>query len=306
MSSHQVALSCRDVEITYGDGGRALRGVDLNVAEGECVALVGESGSGKTTLARAVLGLLSARTRVDGSILVAGVQVVGASATTMRSLRGLLVGYVPQDPHAACDPLRSVRAHVAEAWHAHGRRPPRGAVERALEALGVRPGTLRAAPHPHQWSGGMLQRATIAAADAHEPPLLVADEPTSSLDADRAHDVLARLRAAARSLLLVSHDLALVAAHADRVAVCYAGRVVEEGPADQVTAAPRHPYTRALLAATPRPGDGLPAGLAGVPPSARAPDEGCAFAARCPDVEPGCIAAVPTLQGGVRCPVATR
>ncbi len=147
----------------------------------------------------------------------------------------------------------------------------------------------------------MLQRATIAAATAHDPPLIVADEPTTALDADRADGVLTDLRATGAAVLLVSHDLTTVAGHADRVAVCYAGRVVELGPTAQVLAAPSHPYTRALLAATPRAGAGLPVPLPGAPPPPTDTRPGCAFADRCPEVGLGCTAVLPVLEGGVAC-----
>lgn len=140
--------------MTYPGGGRAARDVDLDVAPGECVALVGESGCGKTTIARAAVGLLPAGTRVDGSIRVAGTEVVGAPARVLRALRGRAVGYVGQDLYGACDPLHRVHQHVAEAWRAHRRRPPDGAIAAALGALGIPDPVVTARRYPHEWSGG--------------------------------------------------------------------------------------------------------------------------------------------------------
>lgn len=289
------------VDVTYSSGVRAVRGADLVVEAGQCVAVIGESGCGKTTLARAALGLLPEGTAVTGSIQVGGVEVVGARPAVLRRLRGRRIGLVTQDPFASCDPLRTVGHHVAEAWTAHRMRPPPGAVVAALDRLGIPRAEARSREHPHRWSGGMLQRATIAVASAHEPPVLIADEPTSALDADRANAILATLRATPAGLLLISHDLSVVAGHADQVAVMYAGRIVEYGPASRVLAAPRHPYTAALRAAEPRPGQGLPEGLAGGPPRLDQPDAGCAFAPRCPLADARCRRELPLLLSGVAC-----
>lgn len=252
-------ISFENVTITYPNGTCAVRGVSFTVGEGESLALVGESGSGKTTLARATLGLLPAGTRINGSIRVCGTEIVGASAQELRNLRGLIVGFVAQDPFAACNPLDRVRDHVAEAWRAHGMRPPDEAITTALESLGIGDAAKVARKYPHQWSGGMLQRATIAAANAHHPKLIVADEPTSALDSDRADAVLAALRSTGAAVLLVSHDVSIVGRHADRIAVCQTGRIVEIGEAATVLRRPQHPYTISLLNAVPRAGERLSA-----------------------------------------------
>ncbi|ONH27568.1 hypothetical protein BL253_21545 [Pseudofrankia asymbiotica] len=245
-----MTLRIRDLRLTYGNGHRALTGVDLDLRAGECLALVGESGCGKTSLARAVLGQLPAHTTVTGSIELCGEQILGLPRRAMRRHLGDRIGYVAQDPYAACDPLRTIAHHVTEAWTAKGRRPPDGAVVGRLDALDIRDAGSRLRDRPHQWSGGMLQRVTIAAATAHSPALTIADEPTSALDADLADGVLATLRAASPTLLLISHDLRLVAGHSDRVAVIADGRVVETGPTGQVLEHPDHPCTRGLLAAS--------------------------------------------------------
>lgn len=302
VTASRPALAITALHVTYADGSQAVRGVGFELARGECLALVGESASGKSSIAMAVLGLLPATATVSGSIEVAGTQIVGTPEQEVRALRGRAVGLVAQDPYRAANPVMRVATNVAEAWRAHRMRPPPGAVDEALEELGILDAGARARARPHEWSGGMLQRASIAAAAAHEPPLLIADEPTSALDAELAHAILRALRARDSALLLVSHDLVLVAEHADRVAVCYAGRIVEHGEPGAVLDRPRHPYTRALIAATPRPGRGLPVPFAGVAPHLTSAISGCALEPRCPLAVRACRSRDPLLVDGVACP----
>lgn len=292
-------LAVTDLHVRYGDGTEAVRGIDLTVRDGQRVAIVGESGCGKTSLLRACLGLLPPGAQATGSVLVAGTEVVGARPRVLRAMRGRIVGYVPQDPLRACDPLRRVVHHVEESWRAHGLQPERGTAGGLLAGLGIPAAAL--AGYPHQWSGGMLQRATIAAATTHRPPLTLADEPTSALDADLADDVLDALSGTSRALLLVTHDLGLLRRHVDTIAICYAGRVIETGDAEEILGSPRHPYTQALLAATPRRGGRLPVPLGGAPPAPSHPDAGCAFAPRCHEALPQCREGIPPLNGGVAC-----
>jgi peptide/nickel transport system ATP-binding protein len=295
------ALEVTSLDIRYRNGVHAVRGIDLAVADGRCLGIVGESGSGKSTIALAILGLLPSRASVSGSIRVGGAEIVGAGEDAMRRLRGRQLGLVAQDPMASFDPLMSVGHSVREAWRVHHLRARHGTIDAALEQLGIDQAHARARMRPHKWSGGMLQRAAIAAAEAHHPGLMVADEPTSALDADRAGSVLTALRSTGAAVLLVSHDLALVGEYCDEVAVMYAGRLVEAGTAEQVLHRPRHPYTRALLAATPRPGHGLPTPLPGAPPRLDAEPAGCAFAPRCVAVGTRCCQAEPVLVGGIAC-----
>ena len=254
----EPVLTYEDVTIAYPNGRCAALGVHLDIRPGECHALVGESGSGKTTLGRAALGLLPGGTRIQGSIRVCGIEVARAAPAEMRRLRGLRAGLIAQDPFHAFNPLARVEDHIAEAWRAHRMRPPRERIFDQLTQMGIPDAAARARQYPHEWSGGMLQRATIAAAAAHRPALLVADEPTSALDADNARGVLELLRTRQAALLLISHDLNLVARFADRVSIMKEGRILESGATDEILRRPQHHYTRELLAASPRAigGDG--------------------------------------------------
>ena len=300
---NKAELSCSGLSVEYGNGIQAVRNVSFSVNPGECVALVGESGCGKTTISYASLGLLPSSAKVTGSIRVGDTEINTASPAMLRRLRGRCIGFVVQDPFEACNPLDRVERHVAEAWSAHGEKPPRNQILNSLARLAIRDTKAMMRRFPHQWSGGMLQRATIAAAAAHKPPLIIADEPTSALDVDLADETLAALRHAGTAILLISHDIDMVARHADRVAVVYAGHIVEMADARMLLKHPRHPYTIALLNAVPRPGAGLPQPLRGTPPDLAAKGRGCAFAPRCSYTEPGCFLSVPELQLGVACSV---
>ncbi|WP_020663187.1 ABC transporter ATP-binding protein [Amycolatopsis benzoatilytica] len=247
-------LVIEDLTVVYPNGHRALEGLDLRVGEGKRCAVVGRSGSGKTTLVRAVLGLLPPGTHTTGSVRVGGREVLDAPEPMLRELRGLVVGYVPQDPFAACDPLRTVGHHVREAWAAHRRRPPASAITDALRAVAIDDPERRARHHPHQWSGGMLQRATIVAGTAHAPLLTLADEPTSALDAELADEVLDLICRRGSALLLISHDLALIARHAHKVLMLDQGRTVGHGPTATLLRASTTAMTPPPGAATtPRP-----------------------------------------------------
>ncbi|WP_280447681.1 ABC transporter ATP-binding protein [Nocardia cyriacigeorgica] len=248
------------VRYRTGDGPvTAVDGVSLTVRRGEVVALVGESGSGKSTLAHAVIGLLGATADIaDGTVTVAGQPVDYASEHALRRLRGLQVGFVPQDPGLSLNPVRRIGDQVAEALRVHRLDDRRGALERAtalLAEVGLDRPQLRATQYPHELSGGQRQRVLIAIALACGPDLIIADEPTSALDATVARRVLDRLaeRIAARgtAVLLITHDLAMAAERADRLVVLRNGAVVESGRTAEVLGDPRHPYTRRLLAAAP-------------------------------------------------------
>ncbi|RZT84965.1 peptide/nickel transport system ATP-binding protein [Pseudonocardia sediminis] len=272
-------LQVSDLEVTYrATGGRihALRGIDLEVAPGEVVAVVGESGSGKSTLAQAVVGLLPVNGAVGaGTIRLAGDELTGLSEKALRTVRGRKVGLIPQDPTVSLNPVQKIGAQVAEALRVHGLADRRGARIKAVELLeraGLPEPATRAGQYPHELSGGMRQRVLIAVAIAADPGLLIADEPTSALDATvqrRILDHLDALRAETGSaLLLITHDLAVAADRADRIVVMSGGRIVEQGPVDEILHRARDPYTRALIGAAP----GLSATAAVPPPPPKEPD----------------------------------
>ena len=242
-------MDFQKVRVTYPSGFCAVRGVNFAVAEGECLAIVGESGSGKTTIARAALGLLPEGTEIEGSIKISETEVIGAGEKILRNLRGLVVGFVAQDPYSSFNPLTRIYNHVAEAWRVHALKPPVPAIVDSLKRLGIKSPEKTSRMYPHEWSGGMLQRATIVAAQAHQPKLIVADEPTSALDANRADEILTALRPTGAAVLLISHDINLVAKHASRIAVCYQGEIVETGKTRQIIENPQHYYTKKLISA---------------------------------------------------------
>ncbi|HEY0188120.1 MAG TPA: ABC transporter ATP-binding protein [Cellulomonas sp.] len=254
----------RDLAVTYDspDGPvHAVRGVSFDVEPGRCVALVGESGSGKSTVARALLGLAGEAARVTATELVVdGADGLGLDERGWRRLRGDRIGLVLQDALQSLDPLRSVAAEVGEALGAHHRLPRRQRRSRVLELLadaGIPDPERRARQHAHELSGGLRQRALIATGVAGDPRVLVADEPTTALDVSvqrQVLDLLGRLTAEGLGLVLVSHDLAVVAEVADHVLVLRDGEVVEEGDPRRILRTPQHPYTQALVAALPTAG----------------------------------------------------
>jgi len=242
-------LTASHLTIGYRDGTPVVQDASFAIGAGECLALVGQSGSGKTTIARAILGLLPPGAVARGGLHLGDTDLLAADEAAFRALRGRSIGYVAQDPYQACDPLRPVHDHVVDAWQVHGMRSPdRVALDR-LSGVGIAQAETVIWDHPHTWSGGMLQRASIVAARAHNPPLVVADEPTSALDAARADETIAALKASGSAVLLISHDLDLVMRHADRVAICHRGRIVEIGTPHQLETAPRDDYTRRFVRA---------------------------------------------------------
>ncbi|MFE2410985.1 dipeptide ABC transporter ATP-binding protein [Kitasatospora sp. NPDC059408] len=254
-------LTVRGLTVDFGgprDRTAAVRGVDLTLHPGECLAVVGESGSGKSVTARTLVGLAGPGARIRADRLeLDGQDLTALTEREWRRIRGRRIGLVLQDALAALDPLRPVGREVAEALGNHRLLPPAERPARSVELLArvhvPEPG-LRARQYPHQLSGGLRQRALIASALAAEPAVLIADEPTTALDvgvAAQILDLLAETKATGTAVLLISHDLAVVARLADRIAVMRRGVVVEQGPADQVLRAPAHPYTRELLAAVP-------------------------------------------------------
>ncbi|MEU4066313.1 ABC transporter ATP-binding protein [Streptomyces wedmorensis] len=282
-------LDVQGLRITLpGTARPVLDGVDLHVGAGETVALVGESGSGKTLTSRSALNLLPPGAVVEGAVRVRGEDVLAMNAEQLRGLRTGTVSMIFQDPRAALNPLRRIGDFLTESVTLTGSMSRADATARAVEllrAVGLDESALR--KYPGQVSGGMLQRVMIAAALMGDPALVLADEPTTALDVTTQAEVIALLAELRErfgtGLLFVTHDLDLAAAISDRVYVMYAGRIVESGPAEALFARPRHPYTSALLASTPRLEGprGRLAAIDGQPPDLRQELVGCAFAARC-------------------------
>lgn len=284
-------LSVSDFRVWYGgERGpvRAVDGVSFDLYPGETLGLVGESGCGKTTLGRGVLGLLPRGASMDGVVDFGGRNLVTASSRQLQRLRGQELGMIFQEPLTRLNPLLRISEHFEEVLLAHHRRMGRSEVHdrsiEVLQAMGIPPTRFRA--YPHEFSGGMRQRIMIALALVLRPAFIVADEPTTALDVlveAQIIRILADLRRSYdTSLLFITHNLGIVAETCDRVAVMYAGRIVEQGPVSEVFASPRHPYTQALLRSTiSLTTTGLHY-IPGSPPDLADPPAGCRFHPRCP------------------------
>jgi peptide/nickel transport system ATP-binding protein len=301
-------LAMRDVHVAYrtAEGPLpAVRGVDLVVREGEVVGVAGESGCGKSTLVSTVLRLQPRDATVEGRVEVLGDDVLTMKWGDLRAVRWAGASIIFQGALHSLNPVYRVGRQIAEPIEVHEPDLPRAHVDarvaELLEHVGLSAG--RARSYPHQLSGGQKQRVMIAMALACRPKLIVADEPTTALDVMVQAQVLDLLRDLVRDLdvglLIISHDLSVLADLCDRVMVMYAGRVVESGTAEQVFHDPLHPYSAALSSAFPRVGDPraryAPAGLAGDPPDPRALPDGCSFAPRCPRALEKCTHAEPAL-----------
>ena len=299
-----LALEHVDVGFATEDGRvSAVSDVSLSVSEGEIFGLVGESGCGKTTLAMALMGLLPATAHVAGSVRFQGLELLGLPPDELRKLRGNRISMIFQDPMTSLDPTFPVGEQVAETITAHRDVADERARERALELLGdvgIPEPERRFGDAPHRLSGGMRQRVVIATALANEPALVLADEPTTALDVtiqaqvlDLLRDLRTRLQT---TIVLITHDLGVVAQICDRVGVMYAGQLVEVAPVSEIFRSPRHPYTQALLAALPTQQQ-VPGSLRVIPgrvPNLADPPPGCRFSTRCPYVMDVC-ATVPPL-----------
>jgi len=284
-----VAFDTRDGTV------QAVDGVSFAVAPGRTLGIVGESGSGKTVAATSAMGLVRGpRVRTSGRVLLDGEDVLEASAERLRGLRGATIAMVFQDPLSALHPLIRVGDQISEALRAHaGARGLSRAAARAraielLDQVAIQDPRRRVDAYPHELSGGMRQRALIAMAIANEPRVLIADEPTTALDVTVQRQILALLRRLrdelGMAMVLITHDLGVVAETADEVAVMYAGRIVEQAPAAELFATPQHPYTWGLLRAMPRldaPAGSALVPIPGKPPSLIGPPSGCRFHPRC-------------------------
>jgi oligopeptide/dipeptide ABC transporter ATP-binding protein len=283
----------------------AISGVSLTLRRGETLGVVGESGCGKSVTMLALMGLLPKGAATAGSITLDGREILGLPDPELARLRGKRIAMIFQDPLTALNPVLTVGDQLREAIRLHNRDlAPAAVTERAIALLttvAIPEPERRLRQYPHQFSGGMRQRVMIAMAVANDPDVLIADEPTTALDVTVQAQILDVLKAmSARlglALVLITHDLGVVAGIADRIAVMYAGRIVEEGLVDDVFAAPAHPYTRGLLAAVPR--TDAPAGrlrpIEGSPPSLIARPVGCAFEPRCPIAAAICASVRPEL-----------
>ena len=280
----------------------AVDGVDLTVHAGEVLGVAGESGSGKTMTALATLGLLPHGARTDGSIRLAGRELLGLSDKELRGVRGREVAMVAQDPRTALHPMLSIERQLTEHLRHHhgvGRRAARDEAADLLDQVRIPDPRAALARYPHEFSGGMRQRIAIASALAARPALLIADEPTTALDVTVQAGILRLLDRLRRdrglAVLIITHDLGVLSSIADRLVVMYAGRVVETGTTAEVLATARHPYTRGLLDALPEGGSSAMRPIPGSPPALGAVPPGCPFHPRCSHREDSCAAAVPAL-----------
>jgi peptide/nickel transport system ATP-binding protein len=290
-------LSVRDLRVWYGtERGpvRAVDGVSFDVRAGETLGLVGESGCGKSTLGRGILGLLPTGSAVDGSVRFRDRELVGVKQTDMREMRGAELGLIFQEPMTRLDPLMRISEHFAETLRAHEPELSSAQIDArsidTLRRMGIPPTRFR--HYPHEFSGGMRQRIMIALALVLNPAFVVADEPTTALDVLVEAQILSILADLKRnfdtSLLLITHNLGIVAEACERVAVMYAGRIVEEGDARQVFSDPSHPYTRELLRSTISLSTTALHYIPGSPPDLVEPPSGCHFHPRCPSAMQVC------------------
>jgi peptide/nickel transport system ATP-binding protein len=287
-------IELRDLSVTLATDRGPLRpvdGVSFSVAPGKTLAVVGESGCGKSVTALAVMGLLPPGARIGGSIRFGGRELATLDAEDRRKKRGREIAMIFQEPMTSLNPAFTAGEQVAEALRLHRELPAAAAFDEAVEMLArvrIPEAARRARQYPHQLSGGMRQRVMIAMALACRPKLLIADEPTTALDVTVQAQILGLIdelkRETGTAVVLITHDLGVVADHADDVAVMYAGRVAERAPAEQLFATPQHPYTVGLLGAAPSLEGGAErlASIEGTVPDLRNPPQGCRFSPRCP------------------------
>ncbi len=302
-------LSVEDLRVAFSvsTGGEvvAVDGVGFEVMAGETLGIVGESGCGKSVTALSIMGLLATDgvTR-SGRIAFNGIDLIAVPDRTLRDLRGNQMAMIFQEPMTSLNPSHTIGAQIAEAVVRHRGANAEQGRTRAVEMLrrvGIPEPEARAAEYPHRFSGGMRQRAMIAMALACDPKLIIADEPTTALDVTIQAQILALLRTlreeTGAAVVLITHDLGVVAEVCDTVLVMYAGQVVERAPVDQLFRFPQHPYTIGLMGSVPRLDTRKErlAAIAGSVPNMASPPDGCRFAARCPFVEPACLTATPPL-----------
>lgn len=306
-------LSVRNLTLDIPVGGgtlHAVRGIDFDLDRGETLCIVGESGSGKSLTSLALMGLLGKTiNRSADRMDFDGTDLLRAKPRTMRALRGARMSMIFQEPMTSLNPAYTIGDQLTEALLLHkpvGREAARARAVELLEKVGITGAASRLGQYPHQLSGGLRQRVMIAMALMCEPELIIADEPTTALDVTIQAQILRLLYDLGRemnmAMILITHDLGVVARVADKVAVMYAGELVETGPAADVFNTPSHPYTRGLLRCIPQPGKterGITLGtIPGIVPSLVGDVEGCAFRTRCPYAEQACRAAIPRHEDG--------
>jgi oligopeptide/dipeptide ABC transporter ATP-binding protein len=302
----EPVLTLRDFRVSFPTMNgvvQAVRGIDLDVEEGEMVGVVGESGSGKSVTFLGLMGLLPKSTVIEGSARVRGEELVGRTSKEMRSVRGKKIAMIFQDPLSALNPVHKIGRQIVEMIQAHEDVSKGAAHKRAVELLdivGIPQPDQRAMQYPHEFSGGMRQRVMIAMAIANEPDVLIADEPTTALDVTvqaQILEVMQRIQHELRTaIVLITHDLGVVARVVDRVQVMYAGRAVERGTVDALFNESSHPYTKGLLASLPALGRERLVPIPGAPPNMLQPPPGCAFAPRCGFARPECTVSIPDLR----------
>ena len=299
-------LQIRDLRVTFNTQVgelKAVRGIDVDVAPGEILGVVGESGSGKSVSFLAAMGLLPSSATISGSVMLDGKELIGAKRKAIRSVRGKSLAMVFQDPLSALNPVHRVGDQIVEMIQAHQDMNTHDAEKRAVELLEIvgipQPGE-RARQYPHEFSGGMRQRVVIAMAIANNPKVLIADEPTTALDVTVQAQILEVIQKVQQTfgtaVVLITHDLGVIARVADSVNVMYAGRNVESGSVQSIFDHPSHPYTRGLLSSLPHEGAERLQPITGFPPNMLAPPSGCGFAPRCQFAVEACNAELPTLQ----------
>jgi len=299
-------LSIKNLNVTFptalGDV-RAVRGIDIDVEASELMGVVGESGSGKSVTFLAAMGLLPSKARITGSVTIDGQELIGASSKVIRSVRGKSMSMIFQDPLSALNPVHRVGDQIVEMIQAHSNATDAEAWKRSVELLdivGIPQPDDRAAQYPHEFSGGMRQRVVIAMAIANDPKVLIADEPTTALDVTvqaQILEVIQRIQDRFKTaVVLITHDLGVIARVAHRVNVLYAGRNVERATVDELFAQPTHPYTQGLLASLPHEGQRRLTPITGFPPNMLAPPPGCGFAPRCSFVTSECEVSIPDMR----------
>ena len=299
-------LSLKDLHVTFQTmNGKvsAVRGVDLDVAPGEMVGVVGESGSGKSVTFLGIMGLLPNSAIISGSATVDGIELVGAPNSTMRKVRGKKIAMIFQDPLSALNPVYRVGDQIVEMIQSHQHISTAAARSRAVELLdivGIPQSKQRARQYPHEFSGGMRQRVMIAMAISNDPDVLIADEPTTALDVTvqaQILEVIQRIQNEMnKAVVMITHDLGVIARVADRVQVMYAGRVVERAGVDDLFSRPTHPYSEGLLNSLPRVGQSRLQPIPGRPPNMLRPPDGCAFSPRCEYAIDACRTGLPELS----------